>query len=167
MSQGIEESGGAGPSHRMVEIAVALIVALFGLIAMYGSYQVGISWGIEGPRAGFFPFYVGALVVIASAVNVASVLRTRSDGKVFAEWPQLRQVAAVVGPVAVYVLFIPHIGIYVSSAVLIGAFMKWFGRYPWHLVIPISIGVPALLFVTFEKWFLVPLPKGPLEQMLY
>jgi hypothetical protein len=167
MSHSIEKSGGAGPSHRMVEIAVALIIGMFGLIAIYGSWRVGITWGAEGPRAGFFPFYVGLLVVIASAVNIASVLRTQPDNKIFAEWPQLRQVGAVVVPATIYVLIIPYIGIYVSSAMMIAVFMKWFGKYPWRTVVPVAVGVPIVLYFTFEKWFLVPLPKGPLEQMLY
>ena len=167
MSQSIEKAGGTGPSHRMVEIAVALIIGVFGLISIYGSWRVGISWGAEGPRAGFFPFYVGLLVVIASVINIASILRTQPDSKLFAEWPQLRQVGAVVVPATIYVLVIPHIGIYVSSALMLAVFMKWFGKYSWQKVIPIAVLVPVALYFTFEKWFLVPLPKGPLEQMLY
>ncbi len=30
----------------------------------------------------------------------------------------------------------------------------------------VSILVPLALFFMFEKWFLVPLPKGPLEAWL-
>jgi hypothetical protein len=30
----------------------------------------------------------------------------------------------------------------------------------------VSVAVPLALFFMFEKWFLVPLPKGPLEAML-
>jgi hypothetical protein len=30
----------------------------------------------------------------------------------------------------------------------------------------IGIAVPLALFFMFEKWFLVPLPKGPLEAWL-
>ncbi len=144
-----------------------LIIGVFGVIAIYGAWRVGISWGAEGPRAGFFPFYVGLLVVIASVVNIASVLRTQPDNKLFAEWPQLRQVGAVVVPATIYVLVIPYIGIYVSSALMIAVFMKWFGKYSWQKLIPIAVLVPIALYFTFEKWFLVPLPKGPLEQMLY
>jgi putative tricarboxylic transport membrane protein len=167
MSNIAEKSGGAGPSHRRVEIAVALIIGLFGVISIYGSWRVGISWGAEGPRAGFFPFYVGLFVVVASALNLASILPTQPDNKIFAEWPQLRQVGAVVVPATIYVLIIPYIGIYVSSALMIAVFMKWFGKYPWHKVVPIAVAVPIALYFTFEKWFLVPLPKGPLEQMLH
>ena len=167
MSHSIENSGGTGPSHRTVEIAVALIIGMFGLISIYGSWRVGISWGAEGPRAGFFPFYVGLFIVVASAVNIASVLRSQPDNKVFAEWPQLRQVGAVVLPATIYVFIIPYIGIYVSSALMIAVFMKWFGKYRWRMVVPIAVGVPIVFYFTFEKWFLVPLPKGPLEQMLH
>ena len=30
----------------------------------------------------------------------------------------------------------------------------------------VAIGVPVLTFLMFENWFLVPLPKGPLEDLL-
>jgi hypothetical protein len=30
----------------------------------------------------------------------------------------------------------------------------------------VAIGVPVAMFLLFEIWFLVALPKGPLERML-
>ena len=33
-------------------------------------------------------------------------------------------------------------------------------------IIAIGIGVPLALFFMFEKWFLVPLHKGPIERLL-
>jgi putative tricarboxylic transport membrane protein len=30
----------------------------------------------------------------------------------------------------------------------------------------VAIGVPLAFFVVFERWFLVPLPKGPIEAAL-
>jgi hypothetical protein len=53
-----------------------------------------------------------------------------------------------------------------ASALLIAAFMIWLGKYRWILAIPIAIAVPLLTFMLFEIWFLVPLPKGPLENFL-
>jgi p-aminobenzoyl-glutamate transporter AbgT len=32
-------------------------------------------------------------------------------------------------------------------------------------ILPVSLGVPILLFLMFEVWFLVPLPKGPVEAL--
>jgi hypothetical protein len=66
----------------------------------------------------------------------------------------------------VFVAGISLVGIYVASGALIAYFMVRYGRSkPW-LIALVSIGVPLLLFAVFERWFLVPLPKGPLEQLL-
>lgn len=166
MNETIKETGGAGPSHRSVEIGVAVAMAILALVGMYGSMQVGIGWGAEGPRAGFFPFYVSLIVLISCAVNLATIVTSPRTGKIFAEWSQLRQVLSVVVPVSIYVGLVPYIGMYVSSALLIAVFMRWFGRYNWLAVVAIPVVVMVLTFMTFEIWFLVPLPKGPLENWL-
>jgi putative tricarboxylic transport membrane protein len=166
MSDTTRESGGTGPSHRSVEIGVAAFMALLALIGIYGSVRVGIGWGAEGPKAGFFPFYVSLAVIIASAVNLAKIFTSADGGDLFARWDQLKQVFAVVLPTAIYVAVIPYIGIYVASALLIVAFMKWLGHYPWTRAIAVGAVLPILTFLMFERWFLVPLPKGPLEKFL-
>ena len=161
-----DDSTESGPSHRSVEFGVGLAMILFGLIIIIGSLQAGINWGAEGPKAGFFPFYIGVIIIGSSVFNV---LQNLSEGrnKVFASWGQLRQVLAVVVPTAFYVASIPTIGIYVSSMVLMALFMKWLGRYSWLTVIAISVGVPVVFYLMFERWFLVPLPKGPVEDWLH
>lgn len=165
MSGSTQSAANDGPRHRTIEIAVALLVGLFGLITIYGSLQVGINWGAEGPRSGFFPFYIGLLIVGASAVNLFQALATDRN-PLFAEWNQLLQVFFVVLPTAVYVGIIPYTGIYLASLLLIALFMKWIGRYPWTITAAVSIATPLAIYFLFEKWFLVPLPKGPLEDWL-
>lgn len=154
-----------GPSHKSVEAGVTLLIALFGAIVVYGSVLAGINWGAEGPKAGFFPFYIGLFIIFASAINLWNLFREEKDG-LFAEWSQLRQVLSVVIPTAIYVSAIPFIGLYVASVVLIGWFMRTLGKYGWLLILAVAIGTPVLTYIVFEKWFLVPLPKGPLEEWL-
>jgi hypothetical protein len=166
MSDHAQETGGAGPSHRNVEIGVTLVMMLLALIGIYGSAKVGFGWAAEGPQAGFFPFYVSVIVIISSVINLMHVFGAGKVEGVFAEWGQLRQVGAVVLPTAVYVLAVPYLGIYVSSAVLIAVFMMWFGRYRLPAAAAVAIAVPIITFFMFEIWFLVPLPKGPLENFL-
>jgi putative tricarboxylic transport membrane protein len=158
-------SGSPGPRQRPVELGVALFIGALGVIAMVGSLRVGIGWGIEGPKSGFFPFWVGAIVVLASAVNVVRALAI-SPNRLFAEWGQIAQVRKVVIPMAIYVAAVPFLGIYFTSALLIAGFMRWLGRYGWLPTLAVSIVLPTLIYITFEDWFLVPLPKGPLEDWL-
>lgn len=157
---------GHGPSHRSMEIAVAIGTLIFSLVVIYGSVLAGIGWGDEGPRAGFFPLYIGLFILVSSVINLISGLLTQYDGKLFAEWGQLRQVISVIIPTAIYVALIPSLGIYITSMALIAIFMRWLGRYRWDVLAAVSIGVPILLFLMFERWFLVSLPKGPIETLL-
>ena len=157
---------GAGPGQRTVEIGVCLATALFGAIVIIGSLKAGVGWGAEGPKSGFFPFCVGLMIVASSALNLLQAWPADRRPR-FAEWVQLRQVLSVLVPTAVYVVAIPFTGIYVASAVLIGVFMRWLGQYRWPLTAAIAIGVPIAVYLMFEKFFLVPLPKGPLEELLY
>jgi len=164
MSDG-SEGAAHGPSHRSVETGVAVLTGVFALIVIFGSVQVGNGWAADGPQAGFFPFYVGLFILVSSAVNFVYALMGPRDN-LFADWHQLGQVMAVVIPTVVYVILIPWTGIYLASVLLIAFFMRWLGKYGWGLVALISIGMPVLTFIVFEKWFLVPLPKGPIEEML-
>jgi hypothetical protein len=166
MSESVNEAGGTGPSHRGVELGVAGAIALLALIGIYGSLENGIGWASDGPRAGFFPFYVCLIILISCAVNIGQTLLAQSDGRVFAYWNQLTQVGSVLLPTVIYVLAVPYVGIYVASGVLIAFFMRWFGRYAWAIAIAVGVVVPVITFFMFEVWFLVPLPKGPLENML-
>jgi putative tricarboxylic transport membrane protein len=158
-------SPGAGPMHKTVEAGVTVAIALFGVIVIIGSIKAGINWGAEGPRAGFFPFYIGIAIVAASAINLWNGLREDNDS-LFAEWGQLRQVLSVVVPTAIYVGVMPFTGLYLASMVFIAWFMRWLGKYNWLTVAAISIGMPVITYLIFERWFLVPLPKGPVEEWL-
>ena len=68
-------------------------------------------------------------------------------------------------PSAIYVGLIGFIGIYVASALFIAVFMRWLGRFRWPTILIVSLAVPFSLFLIFELWFLLPLPKGPLEDL--
>ena len=155
-------AGAAGPTHRGVETGVAVALIAFGVIVVIGSMQVGIGWGPEGPKSGFFPFYLGLSIIGASAVNLMTAFALEPR-KLFADWSQLLQVLSVVIPTAIYVVAVPWTGIYAASLVLIAAFMMWLGRYSAAMSAAVSIGTVVAIYLMFEKWFLVPLPKGPIE----
>ena len=158
-------SSNTGPTHKLVEAGVTLLIALFGLIVIAGSLKAVINWGAEGPRAGFFPFYIGLFIVASSGINLWNGLREDNDG-LFAEWGQLRQVLSVVIPTGIYVGSMPFIGLYVASIIFIAWFMRWLGKYNWITVLAVSFGMPLVTYLIFERWFMVPLPKGPLEEWL-
>lgn len=158
-------SGGqvsAGLSMRGAEIVVALFLLGLGGLVVFDSIRLGADWGSDGPEAGYFPFYIGALICIGALVTLVQVF-TDSDrykGKIFVEWAPLKQVLQVLLPAALYVLGIQLIGIYVASAVYIAVFMVWLGGYSWFKGLFTGVSVSVATFMMFEVWFTVPLFKG-------
>ena len=168
-----DESQGAGPTEggalgtRWPELIVAAFLVLVGALVIIDSLRVGTGWGDDGPRSGYFPFYIGFLLVISSgSVLVGALIGWRKANPVFAEGAQLTSVMAVGVPMVVYVGAIGLLGIYIGSALLIGYFMRRHGKFGWAVTIAVSIIVPLLIFLVFERWFLVPLPKGPVEHWI-
>ncbi len=165
----MSEDGGGKPAFgvRAAEIAVACGFFAIGAIVIYDSVRLGIGWREDGPAAGYFPFYIGAIVCISALVNlVAAFVAASRWNAVFVEVGQLKLVLSVLVPTAVYVGLIGWIGIYVASTLFIALFMRWLGKYTWWKVAAVSIGNSVVFFMIFEIWFKIPLPKGPLEAVL-
>jgi putative tricarboxylic transport membrane protein len=152
---------------RVPELVVALLLMGLAVLVIVDSLRVGTGWGDEGPRSGYFPFYIGlALLASSGWIAVKQLLRWRTENPGFADRAQLGLVWAVLWPSSVYVASIDFLGIYAASFLLIAYFMFRHGKHKVPLTLAVAAGVPLAFFLVFEKWFLVPLPKGPLEAML-
>lgn len=166
-----EAAPARGVTTRAMEIATSLAFAFVGAVAIWDSARLGAGWGADGPQSGYFPFWIGLLLVLASAANlVRGARRGEAAGEdsrpMFLTWQQARTVATVFIPTAIYVAAIPLIGNYVASAVLVAWFMVRLGGFALWRALPAGLATAIVTFVVFEIWFLVALPKGPLEEFL-
>ena len=154
-------------STKTMEIAVAAVFLVFGLVVAWDSRRLGASWGSDGPEAGYFPFYIGLIIIFCSLVTLGqAVAMATAKSAPFVMRGQLKMVTLVMVPTLVYVALIEWLGIYVASTIYIALFMWWLGKYSWLKFVSVSVGVSVAFFVMFEIWFKVPLPKGPLEALL-
>jgi putative tricarboxylic transport membrane protein len=154
-------------THHTMEIVVALMFAALAVVVMIDSNRVGNGWASDGPEAGYFPFHVGLIMFISSAaILIANLVSKTPNRGTFVERGQFVLVMKVLIPTIVFVGLIWLIGIYFAAAIFIAFFMYWLGKYPIQKILPVAILIPLALFVMFEIWFLVPLPKGPVEAML-
>ncbi len=150
---------------RAADVVTASILILFGGLVLLDATRLGFGWGTDGPQSGFFPFWLALLMVLACALIVIQAMRASSQ-RPFVDRAKLAPVLKVLWPALAAVALMQAIGLYVSSAIYLGFYMRWVGRHSWTAVILLSIGFPLATFVIFERWFLVPMPKGPLESWL-
>ena len=150
---------------RTADLTTALILIAGGALVIWDSLRLGIGWGTDGPQSGFFPFWL-AVLLVGSCVVISVQARRRASRAPFITRAQLRPVLSTLLPSAGFVVLTQFIGLYVAAMLFMGFYMRWIGRYGWIPVVLLSVLFPVLTFVVFEKWFLVPMPKGPLEAWL-
>jgi putative tricarboxylic transport membrane protein len=156
---------------RLVDLVTAAVLILLSGIVIYDALRLGTGWGNEGPQSGFFPFWLGALLALVSVVLFFQALRRRS-GKPFVTGDRFVPVLKVLAPLAGFVVLTdppgpwPGLGLYVAAGLYLGFYMRWVGRHHWHTVVALATAVPIITFLIFETWFLVPMPKGPVEAWL-
>jgi len=161
------DKDGAEVGQRWPELLVALLLAATGALVIADSLRIGIGWADDGPKSGYFPFYIGLALLAAALFIAVQQLRVwRQDTATFASREQLASVWAILWPMVIYVGIVAMLGFYVGSLALIAYFMLRHGKHGVPLTAAVAVGVPLACFLVFERWFLVPLPKGPLEAML-
>jgi hypothetical protein len=153
-------------SVRAAEMVVAALLLAAALLVIGDSLRVGMRWAEDGPQAGYFPFYVGVLLALASTWTLGVALVRRTGRKVFVTAGALRAIATMLVPTLVYVAVLSWLGLYAASFLYIAFFMAAIGRYSWLRSLAVAASVSVIAFLLFEAWFKVPLPKGPLEAAL-
>jgi hypothetical protein len=150
---------------RAADLVTASVLALLGVVVVSDAVRLGIGWGTDGPKSGFFPFWLGVLLIAACALICLQAAR-RASLKPFVTRERFRPVLKVLAPAVALVVVMQWLGLYVAGALYTAFYMRWIGRHSWLAVLAVAILFPLGTFFVFEKWFLVPMPKGPLEAWL-
>ena len=151
-------------SGRSLETATALLTGAFGLAVVVSSLDNGIGWGEGGVDAGTFPFIVGLIILSGSLFNLVQGWLQARD--VILRANELKRLAALFVPAAVYVGVIPLIGMYVASAIYVFGALAWHKRGSLLFSAVAAIGTAVALYLTFELTFQISLPRGALGDLI-
>ena len=148
---------------RRAEILCAAALLLVAAIALRETLHLSIGWGDTGPRAGFFPFWLAVILAGSCLFTLVQGLRQRQTPEPFLRREALRSVLTVLLPIGGAFILIEVVGFYFTALLYLLGYMRWTGRHAWTTTLLISLLFPVFIFFVFERWFLVPLPKGLLE----
>ena len=59
---------------RTMDMVVAGAFMIIADVVMIDSVRVGSGWAFDGPQAGYFPFYIGLFLFLASAATLVTNL---------------------------------------------------------------------------------------------
>jgi putative tricarboxylic transport membrane protein len=148
---------------RKADIIVALILMLVGMVVLADAIRLGFGWGMSGPEAGFFPFYMGLGTVICTffiVLRAVKVYKKEGAGKPLIMEGGLKQILWVLIPAIGMILLTELIGLHLATVLYLAFYMGVVGRLHWGKVILLSILVPLVVYVMFDRVFLIPLPEG-------
>src|ERR1700754_1276313 len=90
-------------SYRSVDAAVALLFMAVSIVVMWDSWGIGAQWASDGPQAGYFPFYIGLIMFIASLGTLVQSIVTKTPNlATFVGKDQLKSVMSVLVPTTVF-----------------------------------------------------------------
>ena len=151
----------------VVDVAASLLLLALAVVLGWDNWRTGAAWDSTGPEPGYFPFYLSVILGGASLYGLIATFFARSGGSdTFVTRAQLRRVALVFIPTALFCLATQFLGIYVASFVLIAGFMRMVGKIALWKSLLTAFVFTAIIFVTFDVAFDVIMPKGPIESAL-
>jgi hypothetical protein len=150
---------------RAADLITALVLMGLGGVVIVDAVRLGTGWGTDGPGSGFFPFWLAVVLIATCGLILLQALRRRAATP-FVTRERLRSVLTVLLPAVALVVITPLTGLYVAAAAYIAGSMRGVGHHRWVTTVLVAVGVPVGAFLIFETWFLVPMPKGPVEAWL-
>jgi hypothetical protein len=145
-------------SRRSLETATALLTGAFGAAVVVSSLGNGIGWSAAGVDAGTFPFIVGFIILSGSVFNLVRGWLEARD--ILLRPSELKRLAMLFIPAAVYVGVIPLIGMYLASAAYVFGALAWHKRGAFVFAGIAAIGTTLALYLIFERTFQISLPRG-------
>jgi len=117
-----------------------------GLLVLGDAIRLGFGWGISGPEAGFFPFYMGLGIVICTFFIVLrgiKILKKEGTGRPLIPQGGLTQILWVIIPATGMVLLTEAIGLHLATVLYLAFYMGVVGKENWGKAIPLSILIPS------------------------
>jgi hypothetical protein len=157
-------------THRMLEIVAALLALAFGASIALGALEYNVGWGERGPEPGYFPFWMGLVVMVGALGALFEALLSRQISSLPAaiNADQARRIAVFLLPMLGFLIVavVFKLGLYVGMVGYLLAVMLWQGAYRLPAALAVSFGTAVVFFIMFEWWLKVPLMQGPVEAWL-
>ena len=147
-----------------LESVFLAVFALLGGTVILMSVRLGFG-SPEEPGSGFFPFFVGLFILLtASFLWVRSAWaksRKAPSPELFANGG--KRFWGMVVTFLAWIVLAPWLGYIIVTFLSSLAFSKILGEKGWGRSLALAAGITALVYLLFDLWFYLDLPRGLLD----
>jgi putative tricarboxylic transport membrane protein len=144
------------------EKVTCLLLIAFALFIGFESRKYPLGT-IDNPGPGFLPLLLGiAMAVMAVALTVR--VWKNGTAKVHRPfWPEkggLSKVSLAFATILLFTALLEITGYMINLFFLFLILLRPIGRQKWSWSIAISLGAVLVAYLLFDKWLMIPLPRG-------
>lgn len=154
-ADGIEHDDTPEPAGTLANLGAAIVPLLLGLAGALGAAQLGLG-ELTDPGPGLWPFLI-CLAIIGCSVALLIGGRRFFDAEAFTR-RSLRVPVGILGLCALVAL-VPLVGFEIPSAVLVFAWLRFFGREPWWLAGVVAVSIVVAFWLLFILALQIRLPR--------
>ena len=139
-----------------------LVLILFGVFIGLESRKYPLGT-IDNPGPGFLPLLLGTAMAVMSIALSLRAWRKGMPQPPRPFWPEKGGLAKVSLTFVVILLFtglLEITGYRINIFLLFLILLRPIGRQKWIWSLSISVGAAFVSYLLFEKWLMIPLPRG-------
>jgi cellulose synthase/poly-beta-1,6-N-acetylglucosamine synthase-like glycosyltransferase len=114
---------------------------------------------IDNPGPGFLPFLLGIAIALMSIVLLIRVWKkTKTEDKKIS-WGLIK-VSVIFLVIVLFTALLETTGYVINIFLLFLILLRPVGRQKWSWTLLISIGATLVSYLLFDRWLMLPLPRG-------
>jgi putative tricarboxylic transport membrane protein len=144
-------------------MTAGMLLLLFGAVTVGLSLQIRVGT-LRAPGSGFFPFYLGLLLILLAAIHLAQLWRgTRSlpgGDEGAASRGSWQRVLLFLAAIALGTGLLPVLGYPLVAFLLMVLLLHILGVRGWSRLVAIALCTAGVCYVLFVRWLQIPLPTA-------
>jgi hypothetical protein len=146
------------PTRWSLEAAFDSIITGLGIVIIITSLSYGLGT-FRRPGPGLYPFFVGLSIVIFSMVILISELRPQTRPALFNRG-DVKTLLFMIVASCLWILMIPLLGYVIVTLLVTYGFCKIMRLEGLWKPLSISAGTALFIYLLFDYWLYIDLPKG-------
>ena len=145
-------------SRYGLEAAFDVLLFVLGGIISYVSWGYGFG-SLSRPGPGLYPFFIGLAIVVFSLFTLLAQLRS-GTAAVPIDSSARKTFALMVTTFCVWIAAMPLLGYVAVTLIATYAFCKAMNLEGWRKPLAVSAGTALFIYVLFDYWLYIDLPRG-------
>ena len=136
------------------------------ILVVVGAIIIGVSLSygfgtLRAPGPGLYPFFIGVIIVPLSLILLVKGIKAKQGSSLFS-WETAVTFVLMIATFCLWIIVMPWLGYVIVTFFATYALAKIMRLEGWFKPLIISAGTAFFIYLLFDVWLYIDLPKGVL-----